>query len=172
MNDAKVSLKISPRLNYLFQQLQPGSEVWDLACDHGLVGMRAVLSGQFPAVTFVDKSVDAVNAMKEDFEVKLGFAEHKSKVNILTADMLNVELPENNVSFVVAGVGAHLICRFIRRVRPEEGTRLVLGPNKNPRDVEKALIDSGWNVLCQRVIIERGRERTVFTATGGREVGA
>lgn len=66
MVEAK-TFKISPRLDYLFQQLQPGTDVWDLACDHGLVGMKAVVSGQFPSVTFVDKSVEAVEVLKGIF---------------------------------------------------------------------------------------------------------
>lgn len=83
---------------------------------------------------------------------------------IVNGDMLEVPLPSENASLVVAGVGAHLICRFIKRVPLGSNLTLVLGPNKNPDEVERALKDLGWHITSQEVLIEKGRERTVFTA--------
>ncbi|MCC7403031.1 MAG: tRNA (adenine(22)-N(1))-methyltransferase TrmK [Bdellovibrionales bacterium] len=157
-------VKLSLRLSQLVDQLHSGWPVWDLCCDHGLVGQRALAEGEFPFVHFVDKSVPVVDRLISETELRYATQVERGELRISRADILEMELPKERANLVVAGVGARLICRFIDRLSSQCNLVLVLSPNKNPQEVLDKLVQSGWQVAGQTAVTESGRERWIFKA--------
>jgi tRNA (adenine22-N1)-methyltransferase len=73
--------KLSPRLQALLDRCEPGLPLWDLCCDHGLLGLAALESGKFSEVIFNDAVPHVLEALApqisnyENSRVVLGLAE-------------------------------------------------------------------------------------------------
>lgn len=163
--EASRKLSLSKRLERIYQLLEPSYEVWDLCCDHGLVGRRCLMSGRFPGVIFVDKSELAVGPLRnllnkyQNDLLSVGVA-----LQLRVGDMLKMAMPSERANIVISGVGAHLIVKFLSRLGPAKHINLVLGPNKSPEMVRSELQRLGWSIRTDEEILERGRKRWIMQA--------
>src|SRR4051812_49221992 len=98
-------MRLSPRLEALLTRCVPGFPVWDLCCDHGLVGLAALESGKFTAVIFNDSVEHLLNLLKPkingraDCRIVHAFAEEISEP--LTGNL------------VLAGIGGEKIYKIL-----------------------------------------------------------
>lgn len=60
-------LKLSRRMQYVYDHLLTGSPVWDFCCDHGYLGLNAYSSGDFPQIHFVDQVPHIIEKLESRF---------------------------------------------------------------------------------------------------------
>ncbi len=98
-------MPLSPRLQTLLDATRAGHPVFDLCCDHGHLGVAALLSQRIPHVTFVDRVPAIVDTVSDRFPVAL----ERTRATFLCADAR--ELPPRPVtgSVIIAGVGGDVV---------------------------------------------------------------
>lgn len=158
-------LSLSKRLERIYQLLDPAYEVWDLCCDHGLIGRRCLMSGRFPGVIFVDKSELALGPLRNLLnKYHYDLLSVGASLQLMVGDMLKIAMPSERANIVISGVGAHLIVKFLSGLEPAKHLNLVLGPNKSPEIVRTELRRLGWSIRIDEEIFERGRKRWIMQA--------
>jgi tRNA (adenine22-N1)-methyltransferase len=159
---ANFKSSLSPRLQHIFDRLVPGVDVWDLCCDHGYLGQKALHSGRFARIHFVDQAGHLIEALRHRLIAVSGVSFHG-----LPAQELSEALTGN---VVAAGVGAELICKILG-AQSTRGTlqarRLLLGPHKDAEKLQEWLCQDlvfsrDYRFLAKSGVEERGRLREIF----------
>ncbi len=151
--------QLSSRLQFIYDHLLPGRPVWDLCCDHGLLGQAALASGKFPKVYFVDQVEHIMAPLKQTF----GSDPHAS---MLCQDAGQIsDVVEGTV--VIAGVGGDRILQILGGLCERDrlrASRLLLGPHRSEErflaslDFLKA---QGWQQTKSTRVIEGPRQRLI-----------
>jgi tRNA (adenine22-N1)-methyltransferase len=76
-------LKLTPRLQTIFNSLMLGKPVWDLCCDHGYLGLRCYLSKQFPEVHFVDQVEEIITSLEVKFRENYSDIQNPTKISFI-----------------------------------------------------------------------------------------
>jgi tRNA (adenine22-N1)-methyltransferase len=98
-------MALSLRLQTLLDRCEPGLPLWDLCCDHGLLGLAALASGKFQEVIFND----AVAHVLEDLAPKLAGYENSRAILALAEDI--AEPITGNL--ILAGIGGEKIFKIL-----------------------------------------------------------
>lgn len=136
-------MKLSPRLELILNHLNPGEPVWDVCCDHGILGRSAIRKNIFSEVHFVDQVVSIMQRLSseiikfrpefilktgEEFITRYQNSEkwdeelNQQKELILSAQQIPVFLWTTSApltteywsgNVVIAGVGSQLILEFL-----------------------------------------------------------
>ena len=131
-------LKLSPRLQHVYDLLLPGKPVWDFCCDHGHLGLNAFESGHFPEIYFVDQVDSIIHKLRGRFEAYLPKSKSSAQAHFLATSGQDIETPLRG-TVVITGVGAYTILEILQGVKDKGNLlaeRLILGPQ---RDEEKLL---------------------------------
>lgn len=123
-----MNYRLSYRLEYIRSQLVPGLHVWDLCCDHGLLGNAALEN--HPEVYFVDQVPHVTKALIERLQDRAG-------AHVICAD---ATLLENTVTgnVVIAGVGGNKIIKILSHLISSgrlQARRLILSPHRDEDEV-------------------------------------
>jgi len=127
-------MKLSPRLQAIFDELTPGVPVVDVCCDHGYLGAQAYLSEQFPEVIFIDQVKETMLQLEAKFHQHVKNDEIQTRVSFITADARKVKTPLSG-NIVIAGVGGKNMMEMLGGLfhSPDfKPTRLILSPHRNP----------------------------------------
>lgn len=101
----------------------PGEDFWDICCDHGLLGIAALRSSQFPRVHFVDRVPHIIEKLRRGLST-----EKDVSIYLIGAEELGEEL---RGTVVIAGVGGHNIVKILESWSSRgnlRASRLVLNP--------------------------------------------
>jgi len=139
--------------------IEQGREtLWDIGCDHGLLGLNAPERCQSlkevvlvdPSEPVFDKLITTVNAHIPKVSFKIT-PQHKSGEDI------TVSTP-NNV-FVMAGMGGKTIMRILRHLREVAlvDDQFVISPNRDILQVRAFLRETNWGLLQERLVEEEGQ---------------
>lgn len=148
-------MKLSPRLQWIYERLLPGQPVWDLGCDHGFLGREALASACFPAVHFVDQVPHLIASLQQELAGQPG-----ARFCAQAAESLQEPVQG---TLVIAGMGAHAMHKILEGLASQkflQAQRLILGPQRD----EKLLLETvpkltGYSLQEQEWIQERGRAR-------------
>lgn len=168
MLDIVIAMKLSNRLQFIYDKLLPQMPVWDFCCDHGYLGVEALKSRKFPKVSFVDQVPHIVENI--DSVVQKKFAELYPSAEFITA---NAEDLRSDVTgnVVIAGVGAHTIFKILRALWEQEhlqATRLLLCPQRDEDKFLQLLAGLGPDFAAhfllseQTCVTEGARRKTIF----------
>jgi tRNA (adenine22-N1)-methyltransferase len=159
-------IRLSSRLQLLFDLLIPGEPVWDLCCDHGLLGLRALESGKFPKVFFVDQVPHIIERLQVILKKEGPIAE-SARCFGLPAE----EIPEILTgSVVIAGVGSERVFGIVKALADREvlqATRLIMCPHKDEKVFERDFLErfgKSWQLISHHEVKEGDRIRHVWTA--------
>lgn len=98
-------MRLPERLQSLLDLCEPGLPLWDLCCDHGLLGIAALDSGNFSEVIFNDSVPHVIEQLRE----RLTGRTHCRTVLGLAED-IGEELTGN---LILAGVGGEKIFKIL-----------------------------------------------------------
>jgi tRNA A22 N-methylase len=146
----------SHRLGRLVSHCGVGEMLWDIGCDHGLVGLLAGKSGAFKHICFVDPSSSVIQKLKQTIaaDIPKGFSYSIFKER---GDQIKVSLRDN--TFLMAGFGGLPIIETIEAIRKQlkAPARFVLSPHKNTLAVREYLHRGEWHLLCEEIVEEAGQ---------------
>lgn len=158
-------MQISPRLQVVYDNLLEGHDVWDICCDHGLLGGAAYESRRFANIYFVDQVPTIIEKVKLTFEAYVFRADNPSKAFFLSesGETLNTLVTGN---ICISGVGAYVINRILCGLAGNarlKAHRLILGPHRDEEKLEKMLtaneLLSHYCLSSKKEIQENGRNR-------------
>lgn len=142
---------LSPRLRLLHDAMREGHPAFDLCCDHGYLGIGALLSERVPHVTFVDKVPAIIDRLSDRFPVVLD----KSRASFVTADAATLTPRPISGSIAIAGVGSQVALDiFSSFALPSllPGGRLLLQPESRAKEVGDVVRSSGFSVVAREVV--------------------
>lgn len=150
---------LSTRLQFVYEKLEIGHDVWDLCCDHGYLGIVALKSQKFGHIHFVDQAVHLVEALKARWA-----QESFARFHAMPAQKLEAPLTGN---VVIAGVGGQTISEILGGLKNKgnlKARRLILVPHKDESQLEIWLQENLTEFnLDQRLSVKEGpRVRQVF----------
>lgn len=155
-------MKLSQRLQYILEQIPPGSVLADIGSDHALLPVAAVESGRASKAVAGEVNEGPLRAARKQV-ADAGLAD---RIDVRHGNGLQVlEAGEADV-ITIAGMGGALIATIL-----DEGTdklrnvrQLVLQPNVGEDMLRKWLLHSGWVVTCEHILEEDGKIYEILTA--------
>lgn len=161
-------LKLSRRMQLIFDFLVPGEPVWDFCCDHGYMGLNAYESGLFPEVHFVDQVPHIIEQVQQRFQTE-HFRENSSARAYFFA-VAGEDIPKPLYgSAIIAGVGAYTIFKILESLHERDflhAKRLILCPQRDDEKLKEDLRKmSNFSYEMTRdccEIVERGRGRKLL----------
>ena len=151
--------QLGARLEKVVSLIEPGLPVWDLCCDHGYVGTRALENNLSPEVHFVDAVPEIVGALEKklsDFGEFLGAP--RVEFHKLKAEDLSWENISGNL--IITGVGVDTIIAILEAI-PDSRLlycRMILGPQNRQERLHSYILARGMPFeLCHEWVVREGR---------------
>jgi tRNA (adenine22-N1)-methyltransferase len=130
--------KLTKRMKCFIDHAIKDEALWDICCDHGYVGIKALETSQFSEVHFVDQVPHIMNRLdtliKQYWRIK---PEHKYTLHLISGEDLEFDVEG---TMLVAGVGGLTIKTIVSRLLEKNklhAKRLLLSPHTD----EKVLIN-------------------------------
>lgn len=164
-------IKLSERIQLIYENLLAEQDVWDLCCDHGYLGVAAYKSKKFNDIYFVDRVLAIVNKLESNFLKSVQNADSNSKAFFISEDAKKIKLPVSG-NVCISGVGGLSIFNILESMalRKDFAPRqFILGPQRD--DIKLlALMEAHPTLQNYRVnkkieIIEKNRSRNLFVFT-------
>ena len=154
--------KLSPRLNAAYKMCIPRAEVWDICCDHGYLGLKALLRNQSPKVYLVDKSNRVTDRLKEDL------GDMSNNLEVLAQAGQDIDVSIISGTAVIMGVGSQTIIDILdswfnqKPVSQWKLQRLILSSHAKLKKLEVYLIDHDLEINSKKIVEENKRQREIW----------
>lgn len=129
--------KLSKRMKCFIDNALKNDVLWDICCDHGYVGIKALETSQFSEVHFVDQIPHVIDRLetliKQYWRIK---PEHRYSLHVMAGEDLDIDL---RGTILIAGVGGLTIKKIVSTLIEKKrlhAKRLLLSPHTD----EKTLI--------------------------------
>ena len=127
-------IKLTERLNKIYEQVRPGETVCDVGTDHGYLPLALLESGRSPSVIMSDISAGSLLKCKENAEALLPSA---APFDLRQGSGIEVLKSGEVDTVVMAGMGGMLI----------QEKRYILQPRKHVGRLRYWLLDNGFTVV-------------------------
>lgn len=159
----------SPRLSALYAECLSDGPLWDLCCDHGLLGQHAFLQDR--PVFFVDVAPHLIELLQKKFSSPR-VPVRKYAPEFFACDVRDLRGPIEG-SVIIAGIGGYLMMELIDALIPKLRSpwRLILCANKNNQELQKYLLQQNeiLHIVKKNSIIERERVREIVVVEGRKQ---
>jgi tRNA A22 N-methylase len=144
------------RMERIYSLIEPGRPLWDIGCDHGLLGIRALQERLVPEVYFVDRA----RAPMERLE-KLMPPNIRNRAHILLIDGQKLDWSKVSGTVVISGVGSNTIVKILNSIpkRFRGGFKVVLCAERG--HLAQYLAQEGWQAV--QYIVSHGRLHRIIT---------
>lgn len=149
------------RLQSLLDRCESGIPLWDLCCDHGYLGLKALSSGRFTEVIFNDSVPHVLDDLRTRLPVGL-----QCRVILGNAEQLTETLLGNVVVAGIGGEKTHRILTTLIQAGRMQARQLVLCPEK---DIEWFATQPlpGYKLREKSVIPHNQTTRSIFCFSAG-----
>lgn len=154
--------RASERMELICDQLEPGRPIWDLCCDHGMIGLLAFSRGLYPQVHLIDRAAAVIAKLREN--INLFPPKEPDKVFVYCQDAACANISSACSNIILAGVGAKAIIKILKKLLPKlsGNHRLVLGAHSQVSLLESFIKDEGLSSPQTYELVERGRQRRIY----------
>ena len=131
--------------------------MWDIGCDHGLLGLSFVDREDIVSVNLVDPSEKVIDVLKN--KLKDSYITRRVKINVLKEKGQNLTVGKEKKIIFIAGMGGKEMSFIIQNLTPQLTYQdlLVLSPHRNILELRKQLHESGLGLLKELTIKEDGQ---------------
>lgn len=160
-------VKLSNRLKLLASFVPGGSFVADIGTDHGYLPVYLVLKGICPRAVAADINQGPLESARTNIMDKNA----SDRIDLRLGNGLRVLKPGEVDTLVIAGMGGGTI-RDILSASPEVARmarRLILQPMGDEMELRVYLLDNGWTLIDEELLLEDGRLYVVIVAERGTE---
>lgn len=144
---------LSKRLKRFSQYYhQAHSNIWDIGCDHGLLGLSFLDKPSVKQINLVDPSLPVIKNLKDSYITI-------PKVSIKHCKGQDLDIPHSNQnSLYIAGMGGLEIKEILQKLIPQLGNedRLLISPHRHVLEVREYLSASPWRLVEEGVVEEAG----------------
>lgn len=161
-------LNLSPRLQSIYDHLLPGEPVWDICCDHGLIGLHAYASGAHPQIYFVDQVPHIIDELERKWNL---YAKPSATCETFFLRQSGESVRQTITgTVVVAGVGNITIQKMVKMWLEQgnlEASRLIFCPQNRVEVFKSSLeitfaLDAKYRMYSEHDIYERNRARKLL----------
>ncbi|MFW7378530.1 MAG: tRNA (adenine(22)-N(1))-methyltransferase TrmK [Oligoflexus sp.] len=156
-----LGIDVADRIKRICSYVRKGEPLYDLCCDHGLIGAYAYEQKLTPEIFMVDRSPRVIKLLKERCQTYLP---KNARRHILCQDAKNIVISHNRASVVIAGVGGKTIETILRGIDPQNcgDFRLILAPLKIAYPLRQFLRERHWKLVAEELVLEKGRFRELI----------
>lgn len=159
--------KFSPRMQKFVELADKDLPFWDFCCDHGYIGIAALLSNKFSEVHFVDQIPHIIERLKVLFEQS---PDKEKYQNYYFHDNggENLNLPVHG-NIIIAGVGGRTIVSILSSIIKKNelyASKIILSPHLDIKLMEdfceEYLSQLNYTFQIKYEVIEKNRTRPIY----------
>ncbi len=164
MNQKK-KLELTPRLQALADWVEPGARIADVGTDHGYLPIWLLLRQRISAAIASDLRAGPLERGRRD-AAAYGVAQ---EIDFRCCDGLAGIGPDETDTVVIAGMGGENIAQILAAAPWTADGRhtLLLQPQSRPEVLRGFLADSGYTIVRETLVEDRGRLYPVMEARAG-----
>ena len=149
-------MKISKRLKTICELVDPGSEVIDVGCDHGLAGIYLTLEKHCQVVC-TDINAQALENAKNNIR------KHHLEMEIKTVvtDGLE-EIDTSRKTILICGMGTNTVMHIINHVVERDMRDIIVQSNNDWDVLREYMMEQGFYIADERYIVERDKHYVII----------
>lgn len=162
-------MQLSLRLSAIAEMVTEGNRLVDVGCDHGYLPVYLVLQHKIPGAIAMDVRKGPLSRAQEHLEA-YGLGEY---IETRLSDGLHALNPGEGDTLVIAGMGGPLMEKILT-----EGERvldsfqeLILQPQSDIPHFRHFLLEKGWDIVKENIILEDGKFYPMLKAVRAQEDG-
>ena len=156
-----IKIKLSPRMQAV-ADMACGKTVADIGCDHAFVSIYLVSQKFFDKAVAMDVKKGPLLIAEKNIEL-YGVSD---KVDIRLSDGFEKLDKGEADTAIIAGMGGELMVDILRRgsLHTNNGISLVLQPQSEPEKVRKYILDIGYKITDEVMLIDEEKYYVVIRA--------
>lgn len=146
------------RLEALKAYYQGESHVWDVGCDHGLLGSSFLNEPSVQKIFLVDPSPDVFKSLKDSY-ITYG------KIDLINKKGQDLKIETKNNLFFIAGMGGKEIGGIIQSLLPhlQSCSRFVISPHRKILELRSLLRELPLKLEKEEVVWDKGQFYVVLS---------
>lgn len=128
-------------------------EVWDLCCDHGMIGLHFANVNSPKIVHFIDQVKSITDKLKKNLPTS------KTRFNVACMPCENIQINESSKNLIIlAGVGSETITKALNNLKTQNlgNTQILVSTHKHPHKLRRYLRDKKFSLIKEKLIFEGG----------------
>lgn len=142
--DLVTKLSLSLRLQKILSLLPEKTELWDIGCDHGLLGLAGLITGKCQFVHMVDTSSTVIDRLQKKLQspryLEL-WEKFQEKIKFHSCSGEEV-VSQATGCVVIAGMGGETLTKILDRKIVCD--KLILNPFSHTGHVLEFILNKGW----------------------------
>jgi tRNA (adenine22-N1)-methyltransferase len=165
MNSFKVGEELSLRLSTIRSFYSQETHIWDIGCDHGLLGTSLIDSG-VKSVNLVDASAAVVDTLLKKYKDSYIT---ETALNILHSEGQKLNLVQDSNCIFIAGMGGKEIGEIILNLLPQlnQSSRIVISPHRKILELRCLLKELPVTLYRETLVFEDGQYYQILALTPG-----
>ncbi|MBR1816577.1 MAG: SAM-dependent methyltransferase [Lachnospiraceae bacterium] len=154
-------IKLSPRMQTIADMADKKS-IADIGCDHAFISIYLIQSGRADRVIAADVRQGPLDIARNNIDM-YGLS---SRIDTRISDGFDkIDVGETEQA-IISGMGGELIVDILKKGRAqlEYGIGLILQPQSEPEKVRRYLLDTGYIIVDERMLIDEGKYYVVIKA--------
>ncbi len=145
---------LSQRLQALSSLIGVGEIVWDIGCDHGLLGLSFLNDPAIKVINLVDPSEEVIKSLKKQVIDSYITIPPNLIIHQLKGQQVKLERHKNCI--FIAGMGGKEIKEILEAISPQLDTsdRIVISPHRKILELRQYLSTSSLKLIQESLIYE------------------
>lgn len=146
------------RLQALRDYYHDSFSVWDIGCDHALLGLSFIDEASVKEIHLVDPSKDVIEGLK--LKLLDSYITSASKTITLHHQKgQKISLNPQSKTIFIAGMGGKEIQEILIHLEPQltVSDRIVISPHRKILEVRNYLYHSNYRLIEERIVLEDGQ---------------
>lgn len=153
-------MKSTPRIRAIIEFVDNASTLYDVCCDHGLIGINALVQKKAERVVFIDVSKPSLDKVSINLN-KLSTESLAESTRIVHTDAIGFEFEnEQRNCLIIAGIGAHLLVKILDN-KTIENQKLILVPHSH-FEVLESYLDVHSMDFTRSTVVEKNRPYPIY----------
>ena len=152
----------SERILTICRSLLCHRPIYDMCCDHGIIGLYAFYEGGFPSLHLIDSSQSVIDSLNQRLSY---YGLKDDKIFVYHKDAASMDIRQKSSNIVIAGIGAKNMVKILDNLLPrlKGAHRLILGPQTQIAFMENYLASLNTEGFSVRAASEKKRQRFIYT---------
>ena len=157
-------MHLSLRLKTLASYYHQSKFVYDIGCDHGLLGLSFRERPSVEGIYLVDPSIDVIRTLKTNID---SYITMKDFIHVLHSKGQEVVLTPGSNTIFIAGMGGKEIQDILKHLLPQLSVedRVVISPHRNILELRAWLSESAFNLEEETSLFEDGQYYQILALT-------
>jgi tRNA (adenine22-N1)-methyltransferase len=145
---------LSLRLQRLLTLAGKGEDLWDIGCDHGLIGRWIRQLERYKCVHFVDPAPKVIERLKKTLDADIpsgsSYEIHKKRAH-------EIKVQKNFNTFLMAGFGGQGMLQGLRHLKNFPESRVIISPHRDILAIRAYLSSEKWGLELEEILSESGQ---------------